>query len=393
MTQQRSTYFDYNATTPLSYKAAEAMEATLGFFANASSNNRDGIANKKLVKDSKNHVAHLLGTTADKVFFTSGGSESNNWAIKGVLLAQVAQPGHIISSAIEHPSVLETLKYCANTFGFRLTLLKPRSNGAIALEDFTAALTEDTQLVSMMYANNETGVLQPIEAIAKITRKRAIPLHVDAVQVVGKRMIDVSALGVDFLSFSSHKFYGPKGIGGLYIHDSQHMTPLIHGGGQEFGMRSGTENVLAIAGLSVAAQEAHQQVHQWDTRYWEYKQYLMNALNKSTMAVRFNGETDYTAAMSNTLNLEIIGVRAEAVAALMENKYGFIIALGSACSNNKQKQLSHVLQAMGLSEATIQSSIRISFGCFTQRHDIEHFVQALESCVNQLLRISTVTAA
>lgn len=394
MEQQKiSTYFDYNATTPVSDAAVMAMEANIRAFANASSPNRYGKANKQLIQQARHHIARLLGTETGNIFFTSGGSESNNWAIKHVLFQHLDKPGHIISTAIEHPSVLETLNYCVNTFGFRLTLLKPKADGAIAIDDFLASLQEDTQLVSVMWANNETGVIQPIKAIAEVTQTHQIPLHVDAVQIVGKREINVDSLGIDFLSFSAHKFYGPKGIGGLYVKETHDLSPLIHGGGQELGMRSGTENILAIAGLSAAAEEAAKWVNQWDTRYQEYKQYMMDLLKQSTLQIIFNGATDHKAAVNNTLNIEVSGIRGEALAVLMEQTQGFVISIGSACSNNKTKQLSHVLQAMGRSENAIQSSIRVSFGRFTCRDDIKRFVNALESCTNQLLRISMATAA
>ncbi len=383
-------YFDYNATTPVSDKAAEAMKSTINLFANPSSSNRYSTANKALLNSSRETVARLLATEAKKVFFTSGGSEANNWAIKSTLLQYIKTPGHIITTAIEHPSVLNTVKHCAEQFGFEITFVSPQANGAVAVEDILSAIRQDTQLISMMYANNETGVLQPVEAIAQISRKKNIKFHVDGVQVVGKRKIDVEKIGVDFLSFSGHKFYGPKGIGGLYVRDTKNMFPLIHGGGQEMAMRSGTENLVAIAGLAKAAEEAYANIDQWDVYYWECKQYLMKLLNKSHIGTRFNGATDYEKSISNTVNIVIPGIRAEALAVLMEKKHDIIISIGSACSNNKIKKLSHVLEAMGLSETDIQGSIRISFGRFTTLEDIEKFVQSLEYCVNILWEISYV---
>ena len=381
-------YFDYNATTPVSDDAAEAMKSTINLFANPSSINRYSTANKALLKSSREAVAQLLGTEAKNVFFTSGGSEANNWAIKSTLFQHIKTPGHIITTAIEHPSVLNTVKYCAEQFGFEISFVSPQANGAVAVEDILSAIRQDTQLISMMYANNETGVLQPVEAIAKITRNRNIKFHVDSVQVVGKRKVDVEKIGVDFLSFSGHKFYGPKGIGGLYVRDTKNMFPLIHGGGQEMAMRSGTENLVAIAGLAKAAQEAYANIERWDLYYWECKQHLMKLLNKSHIGVKFNGTTDYEKSISNTLNIVIPGIRAEALAVLMEKKHDIIISIGSACSNNKIKTLSHVLEAMGLSETDIQGSIRVSFGRFTTLEDIQKFVQSLEYCVNMLLEIS-----
>ena len=388
MSQTTLGYFDYNATTPISDLALEAMNSTMSLFANPSSINRYGKANKALLNTCRETVAQLLGTKSKKVFFTSGGSEANNWAIKSTLLQHIKSPGHIITTAIEHPSVLNTVRYCAEQFGFQATFISPKANGAVAIEDVLNAIRQDTQLISIMYANNETGVLQPVEAIAQITRNRNIRFHVDGVQLVGKRKIDVEKIGLDFLSFSGHKFYGPKGIGGLYVRDTKSMFPLIHGGGQEMAMRSGTENLVAITGLAKAAEEAYANTDRWDAYYWTCKQYLIELLNKSHIGTEFNGSIDYEKSISNTLNIVIPGIRAEALAVLMEKKHDIIISIGSACSNNKTKKLSHVLEAMGLSETDIQGSIRISFGKFTTLEDIQRFVKSLEYCVNMLREIS-----
>jgi cysteine desulfurase len=385
-----SGYFDYNATTPVSDDVAQVMKATIDLFANPSGINRYSAANKALLNRSRENVARLLGTEAAKIFFTSGGSEANNWAIKSTLLQHFKTPGHIITTAIEHPSVLNTVKYYAEKFGFEVTFVFPQTNGVVAIDDIVSTIRPDTQLVSMMYANNETGVIQPVEAIAQITRQRNIKFHVDGVQVIGKRRVNVEKLGIDYLSFSGHKFHGPKGIGGLYVRDIEGFSPLIHGGGQEMGLRSGTENLVAIVGLSKAAEEADSNLDQWDAHNWECKRYLMKLLNKSCINFRFNGLTEYEDSISNTLNILIPGVRAEALAALMEAKSAIIVSIGSACSNNKTKKLSHVLEAMGMSEREIQGSIRVSFGRFTTLDDIQKFVQSLESCTSQLLEISLV---
>ncbi|MDB9318007.1 cysteine desulfurase family protein [Nodularia spumigena] len=385
-----SGYFDYNATTPVSDDVAQVMKATIDLFANPSGINRYSAANKDILNRSRENVARLLGTEAAKIFFTSGGSEANNWAIKSTLLQHFKTPGHIITTAIEHPSVLNTVKYYAEKFGFEVTFVFPQANGAVAIDDIVSTIRPDTQLVSMMHANNETGVIQPVEAIAQITRQRNIKFHVDGVQVIGKRRVNVEKLGIDYLSFSGHKFHGPKGIGGLYVRDIEGFSPLIHGGGQEMGWRAGTENLVAIVGLSKAAEEADSNLDQWDVHNWECKRYLMKLLNKSRINFRFNGLTEYENSISNTLNILIPGARAEALAALMEVKSGIIVSIGSACSNNKTKKLSHVLEAMGMSEREIQGSIRVSFGRFTTLDDIQKFVQSLESCTSQLLEISLV---
>lgn len=388
--QMISGYFDYNATTPISDSVAQVMKDTIGLFANPSGSNEYSAANKDLINQSRDKVAHFLGTTASKIIFTSGGSEANNWAIKGTLLQYLHTPGHIVTTAIEHPSVLNTIKHCAETFGFEVTFVLPQANGAVTVEDMINAIRPDTQLVSMMYANNETGVLQPVKTIAPMLRERSIKFHVDGVQVVGKRKVDLEKLGVDYLSFSGHKFYGPKGTGGLYIRDVGSISPLIHGGGQELTLRSGTENLVGIVGLAKAAEEAFENLDLWDINCWECKSNLINIMENSHVSARFNGSTDYEKSISNTLNILIPGLRAEALAALLEAKHGIIVSIGSACSNNKTKKLSHVLKAMGMSERAIQGSIRVSVGRYTKQAHIQKFVNALESCTDQLLDISCI---
>ncbi|QFT55932.1 cysteine desulfurase family protein [Microbulbifer sp. EKSA008] len=381
-------YFDYNATTPVSEAVATAMSSALRLFANPSGRTLPSTSNRELIQRAKTHVASLLGTAPEKVFFTSGGSEANNWAIKGSLMNDLGRAGHILTTAIEHPSVLETIRYCAHQFGFEVTCLKPGPSGAVSFEAVAEAIRPDTRLISMMYANNETGVIQPVDQVARLTRSRGIPFHVDAVQAVGKRPLDVEALGADFVSFSAHKFYGPKGIGGLYIQNIDRISPLIHGGGQEMAMRSGTENLVAIAGLGEAADECRRELEYWDHHCLKCKQHLIEQLGKSSIETHINGASHYEGAISNTLNLSIPGIRGEALALLMEKKDGIVVSIGSACSNNKTRQLSPVLQGMGLSDEEIQSAIRISFGRFTSLDDIDRFVDSLQRCVAQLKSMS-----
>ncbi|NQY49327.1 MAG: cysteine desulfurase [Colwellia sp.] len=387
--QHISGYFDYNATTPICSDVIDSMVPAMKLFANPSGNNRHSQTIKKTINEARQNVAQLLQTQVSNIFFTSGGSEANNWAIKGVLFKHIDKPGHIITTEIEHASVLDTVKYFADTFGFEVTYLKPKKDGAIDVSDLENALQDNTQLITIMYANNETGVIQSIEKMATITSARKIPFHVDAVQLVGKRKINVEKLGIDYLSLSAHKFYGPKGVGSLYIKDIDSIEPLIHGGGQEFSMRAGTENLVTIVGLSKAAQRVTESVEQWDSDNWQCKQHLVALLEASPLKIKFNGSTDYSNSLSNTLNIAIDGIRGESLMLQMELIYGFIISVGSACSNNKTINLSHVLQAMNINETDIQSSIRISFGRFTQLEDIEKFVTALVSAVEQLLAIST----
>ena len=381
-------YFDYNATTPLSEGVVLSMQPTISLFANPSSPNRYSINSRATISQARANIADLLVTSPERIFFTSGGSEANNWAIKGVLFKHLNNPGHIITSSMEHASVLDTVAYCVEKLGFTATYLKPDAAGHISIKEFNSALTANTQLVTIMYANNETGAIQPIEQLCSIAAEHGVPVHVDAVQYVGKRLVDVELLGVDYLSLSAHKFYGPKGIGCLYIKDRDSIEPLIHGGGQELSMRSGTENLIAMSGISMAAEEAKRELVFWDSHCFWLKQQMIALLEAAPLALVFNGATDYDSALSNTLNISIDGIRGEALALRMEMLHGFIVSVGSACSNNKTKKLSHVLTAMGHTEERVQSAIRISFGCFTDEQQVSKFVDALVLEVQQLLHIS-----
>lgn len=382
-------YFDYNATTPISKSVQQAMIEALDLFYNASSNSLPARRSKALLRDAREQVAGLLRCSPDQLCFTSGGSEANNWAIKGALTGFIAEPGHVITSAIEHPSVLEPIAYMARVFGFSVTHLAPGSDGRVRVEDFLQAIRPDTQLVSIMFANNETGVIQPVVEIANAASSRGITCHVDAVQAVGKHPVDLSCLKADLLSFSAHKFYGPKGVGGLYLRRPQEFPPLIHGGGQEMGLRAGTENLLSIAGLGRAAADCHAFAEEWASNHRRLKNQLIKRLAELPAPIHFNGTTHPDLAISNTLNFSVEGVRGEALSAMLDAKYGVQVSIGSACSNNKDKKLSHVLQAMGLNEERIQSAVRVSFGRHTSTSDVEWFSEGLASCVGSLMKIAS----
>lgn len=381
-------YFDYNATTPLSEEVVQCIKPRLAIFANPSSSSRLASESKSVVHQARQNVAQLLGADPGQIFFTSGGSESNNWAIKSTVLQGVNVPGHIVTTAIEHPSVLEPIKYFANTFGFEVTLLQPDKQGLICPEQIKNSIRPDTRLVSIMHANNETGAIQPINEIANITNQAGIVLHVDAVQLVGKQELNLSRTKADLVSLSAHKFYGPKGIGCLYVREPQKLTPLIHGGGQESGTRSGTENLIALIGIAKAAEEANLRVPTWKADNQVHKTMMVELLKASGVPFKINGPQKSELALSNTLNISIKGIRGEALALRLDTNHGIQVSIGSACSNNKQSQHSHVLTAMGLSEEVIQGAIRISFGQHTRKRDVKDFVAALCDEVKALWRLS-----
>jgi cysteine desulfurase len=382
-------YFDYNATTPLSSQVRDAMSEAFGIFGNPSSRYRCAGSSKDLIADARRQVAALLNAKTDEIIFTSGGTEANNMAIKGMLWRYIKTPGHIITSEFEHPSVLATVEFFVQEFGFEVSYIKPNSKGVIELQSVEKSIRSDTQLISIMLANNEVGSIQPIKEIAKLARQCKIFFHVDAVQGVGKIPVDVNDLGCDSLSFSSHKFYGPKGVGGLYVTTDSSVPTLIHGGGQESGMRGGTENIIAIAGTGEAALEAYQNLSSWDEKQSAIKESLIAKLQEVVPDVIVNSPASRELSVPNTLNISIPGVRGEALAALLDHRFEISVAVGSACSNNKTTQLSHVLVSMGLSEKRIKSAIRISFGRYTEEDDIENLVEALAQTSFQLRQIAS----
>ncbi|MHA6574340.1 cysteine desulfurase family protein [Pseudomonas yamanorum] len=386
-------YFDYNATTPMCQEASRALSEALNHFGNPSSLYKLAKQNRNALATARQQVARLMNCASAELVFTSGGTEANNWAIKGALLAcgaigRVAQPTHIIISAIEHSSVLEIAEHLKRVFGFEITLLTPDKEGIVSAERVRTALRDTTRVVSIMLMNNEVGTLQPVSDIAQVLHGRAIHFHVDGVQAVGKIPVDVKALGIDTLSFAGHKFCGPKGVGGLYVRSGVVLEPLLHGGGQEGGLRGGTEASALVTAMGVAADVAATSMPETIARMSAYRTSLIQQLQQRIDGVTIHGSADKTTQAPNTLSVRIEGIRAESLAALLDQLHGIQVSLGSACSNNGSKSLSHVLLAMGLSEAAIESTMRVSLGPLTTQDSLERFVSAVEACVNTLRRIS-----
>lgn len=379
-----SGYFDYNATTPLSDRVREEMTQIMGLFANPSSKSRAAAHLKERIAETRRLLMQLLKAPRGELYFTSGGTESNNLAIKGILYRRMADPGHIVSSAIEHPSVLETVRHLCDWFGFTHTLVEPDGRGVVRAADMARAVTTDTQLISLMMANNETGAIQPVAEVGRLAERRGIPFCIDGVQAVGKLDIDLGRIPCATLSFSSHKFYGPKGIGGLWVRDSALLTPLLHGGGQESGLRGGTENVIGILGMGAAVRDVLDHQADWRRQQRRLKALLLAELRRLDVDFQINGPPDDALQSPNTLNLSFAGLRGEALAALLEHRHGINVSIGSACSNNKQTRRSHVLKAMGLADTRIDGALRISIGRFTQEQDIGRLAEAISHCRGQL---------
>ncbi|MER2473407.1 cysteine desulfurase family protein [Photorhabdus laumondii] len=386
-----SLYFDYNATTPLSVKAQLAIKDAMSVFANPSSHYSLSSMAKKLLTDARISMAALMGTVPEQILFTSGGTESNNQALSSLLATLSGSDlsaHHVISSSIEHPSVLAPLLWYQQR-GLQLTLINPDNQGRISVQSIQENLRPQTRLITLMAINNETGVIQPYEAVAALAKEVGIYLHIDAVQAIGKLPFSCDTLsGVTTISFSGHKFNGPKGIGGLYHAPGIQLNPLLHGGGQEQGVRSGTENTLGLAGLAAAAKESLNSLQGRFNTYKTLRTTLLSLLDQHHVNYLINGNTNPAFQAPWTLNLSFSGIRAESLASRLDLRHGISLSLGSACSNNKSTQRSHVLTAMGLPNDRIDSAVRISFGYTTSQGDIEILASAIKQETYNLLKIS-----
>jgi cysteine desulfurase len=385
-------YFDYNSTTPMCQQAIDALNGALLNFGNPSSKYALANASKQRLDNARKQVARLVGCDLSELTFTSGGTEANNWAIKGALTSRgfigKMQSAHVIVSSIEHSSVLEIATYLERVFGFEVTRIKPDAKGIVSAEAVESALRHNTQLVSIMLVNNEVGTIQPVREIATLLRARGIHFHVDGVQAIGKIYVNAHELGVDTMSFAAHKFYGPKGIGGLYVRHGLSIEPLLHGGGQESGLRGGTEAVALIVSMGAAAEAIYAALPDILFRASNYRIIFSRFLLECVPNVSFHGPSDPDQQVPYTLSVCIDGIRAEALAAILDQMHGIQVSLGSACSNNKSISLSHVLVAMGVSEAAIKATLRVSFGRYTEEQDLERCAEAIAQGVRSLQRIS-----
>lgn len=382
-------YFDNNATTPLSDSVKKVLIDTLNIFGNPSSIHKYGAEPKQIIAKSRESVAALIGAHANEIIFTSGGSESNSTALLGVVNLAKNAGGHIITSCIEHPSILEVIGFLEKSHGYRVTYLPVDELGFVSTDDVKNAISIDTKLICIMMANNEIGSIQPIEEISRLAKQFDIHLHCDAVQAVGKINVDVNDLLVDTLSISGHKFHAPKGIGALYVRKNVNLSPLIRGGGQESGVRGGTENVIFTAALGRACEIARQNIEGDIIKLSKLKKSLFHQLKSKIPDISLNGDLNSPLFSSNTLSVSIPAIRGEALVAILSEKYGIALSTGSACSTNKQVKLSHVLQAIGLDKKTIQSTVRISLNATQTETDIKFLVDKLASSVVFLRTLTT----
>jgi cysteine desulfurase len=374
-------YLDYNATTPIAREVAESMAPYLyEHFGNPSSSHPYGVATKRAVEVARGQVADLLGCRPDEVIFTSGGTESNNYAIKGVALAGRERGNHIITSAVEHPAVVEVCNWLT-TQGFRITVLSVDEYGLVDPVDLEQAITPDTLLVTVMHANNEVGTIQPIAALAAIAHRYGALMHTDAAQSLGKIPVNVDTLGVDLLSVAGHKLYAPKGIGVLYVRSGVGLAQLIHGAGHEGGRRPGTENVLEIVGLGQACQIAGRDLEKNRTHFQTMRDRLHQGLlhELGAEAVQLNGHPEKR--LPNTLSLSFRGVEANTL--LSEVGDELAASAGAACHTG-EVDVSAVLQAMHVPVEWAMGTVRFSVGRGTTAGDVDRAVEIVAEAVRRL---------
>jgi len=374
-------YLDHNATTPVAPEVADRMaDALREEFGNPSSVHHFGQRAKAAIDDARNAVAALIGADAPEVVFTSGGTESDNFAIRGV--AEALEPTgrrHLVTTAIEHEAVINTFKALGRR-GWTTTAVKVDQSGIVSPDAVAAELTDRTALVTVMHANNEIGTVQPVTDIARLAKARGVLVHTDAVQSVGKIPVDVKGLGVDLLSLSAHKIYGPKGVGALWIRRGLRLSPLLTGGKHERNRRAGTENVAGIIGMGVAAQLAMAKLAEESARLSVLRNRLETGVLAGVSGTAING--DRSPRVPNTTNISFDRVEAESLLIALDLA-GIAVSTGSACSSGTLEP-SHVLKAMGFSAHRAQNSIRFSLGALTTDADVERVIAVLPGLVDKL---------
>ena len=379
-----SVYLDYAATTPVDPRVVKAMLPYFSEkFGNTMSLHSFGQEAKQALEESREIVANLIKAKPEEIIFTSSATESNNLALKGIALANKDKGNHIIISSIEHPCIIESAEWL-KTQGFEVTKLKVDKYGLVNPEDVKNAIKKETILVSVMHANNEIGTIEPIEEIGKICKEKRVYFHTDAAQSFGKIPIDVNKMNIDLLSASSHKLYGPKGAACLFIKEGVKITPLLHGGGHETGLRSSTVNVPAIVGFAEATRICEREMKKEAQREIKLRDKLINGVLKKIEGSHLNGEPKKR--LPNNINFSFPGIEGESL--IMQLDFlGIAASTGSACSSEKLEP-SHVLLAIGLKPEQAHGSLRLSLGRWTKEKDINYVLEVLPKVVKRLREIS-----
>jgi len=376
----RNVYLDHAATT---YVKKEVLEEMMPYFTqnfgNPSSLYKLGKENKNAVELAKERIAKAIGANSDEIYFTAGGCEADNWVLKGIAFANREKGNHIITTSIEHAAIINSCEFLKKQ-GFEISYLSVNEFGQVDLEELEKLITEKTILISVMFANNEIGTIQPIKEIGEIAKKHNVYFHTDAVQAVGSVRIDVKELGIDMLSMSGHKFYGPKGIGALYIKKETKIENLIHGGGQEHGKRAGTENVPAIVGMGKAIEIAYFNFDENNERILRLREKLIKGIENKVPNVRLNGHRKDR--LPGNVNFTFAGVEGAALLEML-NAHGISGSSGSACSAKNPKP-SHVLTAIGVADNALRGSLRLSIGSENTEEDIDYVLDILPKEVKKL---------
>ncbi|MBQ2917253.1 MAG: cysteine desulfurase NifS [Clostridia bacterium] len=377
-------YFDHAATTAVDEEVLKEMWPYFSSkYGNPSSIYTIGRNSKKAIEDARKKVAFAINANPKEIFFTGGGTESDNIAIKAIAYANKERGNHIITSKIEHPAILNSCKTLERE-GFNVTYLDVDKNGLINIDDLKRNITDRTILISIMFANNEIGTIEPIEEIGKIAKEMGILFHTDSVQAVGNVMIDVQQMGIDLLSMSAHKFYGPKGIGALYIRDGVKCNKIQDGGHQERNMRAGTENVAGIVGLGKAIQKAIVNLEEYNYNVSILRDYYEMKIKKNIPYIKINGHK--TKRLSGNSNISFEFVDGESLLLKLDEK-GICVSTGSACSSGNDSP-SHVLLAIGLEKNKAKGSLRVTFGKENTKEDVDYLVESLIEIVNKLRNMS-----
>ncbi|HOQ07819.1 MAG TPA: cysteine desulfurase NifS [Clostridiales bacterium] len=380
----RNIYLDHAATTPVK---PEVLEAMLPWFTenygNPSTVYSIGRTSKKAIEEARETVARIIGAEPREIFFTGSGTEADNWAIKGAAYANMKKGKHIITTSIEHHAVLHTCQYLESE-GFEVTYLPVDEYGLVTPEQVEAAIRPDTILISIMFANNEIGTIQPIAEIGKIAREKGICFHTDAVQAMGNIRINVSELNVDMLSMSAHKFYGPKGVGALYIRKGVKLTSFMHGGAQERGRRASTENVPGIVGLAKALELADKNMDEYNKKLTALRDRTIAEIEKKIPFVRLNGHREKR--LPGNVNFSFEFIEGESLLLMLDLK-GIAASSGSACTSGSLDP-SHVLLAIGLPHEKAHGSLRLTFGEENTDEDVDYLMEVLPEIVQRLREMS-----
>ncbi|HWQ67154.1 MAG TPA: cysteine desulfurase NifS [Methanospirillum sp.] len=388
MTAERIVYMDHSATTATNPEVVDAMIPWFSRgYGNPSSLYKIARESKAAVDEARIKVAAALGAHPDEIYFTSGGTESDNWAIKGIASANIKKGNHIITSAIEHHAVIHPCQFLEKQ-GFVVTYLPVDEAGRVRIADLREAITDQTILVTIMFANNEIGTIEPIEEIGQICREKGVYFHTDAVQAVGNIPIDVKAMQIDLLSLSAHKFYGPKGTGALYIRKGVRIDNLLHGGGQEKRKRSGTENVASIVGLGHAIEKVVQEMPERNLRVSALRDRLLHEILTTIPNTRLNGHQ--TERLPGNLNVSFDFIEGESLLLLLDY-VGICGSTGSACTSGSLEP-SHVLLAIGLPAETAHGSLRLTLGAENTEEEVRYVLQELTKAVDRLRKMSPLYA-